>query len=93
MQTKLFEMARGKQLKGSTEMGQILEDVRTAHNWAPLYEINRYRTFVAPAPLDIAKKLLPEYSYSEKKLRTKKDITNLLKKDFKIRCFKNLKDA
>ena len=63
--SRLFSDLKGYSLIGSEEMGRILGEVRSAHGGASIEEINRYRTFAAPALAEIAKALLPQATYSK----------------------------
>lgn len=78
--SQLFRNTNNKPLVGSNEMGEILKEVRRAHSWQDIEEINRYNTFIAPDPKEIAKEILPEYNYRKSipfKTTTKTDKTNI----------------
>lgn len=61
--SKMFYDARGRPLWNHPSMGKILADVRIAHSGAPIGDIDTYKTFVGPDPMNIARRLLPEKIY------------------------------
>jgi len=69
--SKMFYDARGRSLWNHPSMGPILADVRIAHSGAPLSEIDAYKTFVGPDPMNIARRLLPEKTYGAAARKTK----------------------
>jgi hypothetical protein len=60
----LFADIQGVPLRGSGPMRRLLEDVRMAHGWAPLRELDRSRYFLAPPIMEAARRLLPQMKYS-----------------------------
>lgn len=78
--SKMFYDARGRPLWNHPSMGPILNDVRIAHSNAPLDEIDTYRTFMGPDPMNIARRLLPEKIYgAARKVKPAKPIKQIEK--------------
>jgi hypothetical protein len=63
----LFAEMTGQPLRGSPAMERLLEDIRLAHGEAPLREIDRYRYFMAPPIAEVARRLLPQMTYSQRR--------------------------
>ncbi len=88
--SQIFQKARGKRLRGSFEMENILNKIKEAHNWAPISVIDEYNTFVGPSPDYIAKNLLPEFNYSKElsKKKIDKDFNDIMNKSTRTRTNK-----
>jgi hypothetical protein len=73
----LFAEMQRRPLQGSPAMRRLLEDIRAAHGWAPLRELDRSRYFLAPPIAETARRLLPQLKYSP---RGRADTTDIEKR-------------
>ena len=76
----LFANIQGRPLRGSGSMRRLLEDVRMAHGWAPLRELDQARFFLAPSIMETAKRLLPQLKYSPGKAVDTTDVEKRLER-------------